>query len=124
MSWGIVQSNARSLLLAIGRDITERRVGEKRLWALAAIGERALAGADPADLAVAAVALIRTTLPIAGAQVRLAEGSELASEGPTTEANLRLAMSTGDELLVTLEREFAEEKLSLVRAVANTLATA
>ena len=124
MSWGIVETTAGPLLLAIGRDISERRAAEARLRAVAAMGERALAGADPADLAAEAVELMRTTLPIAGAEVRLAGGLPLASYGPTTEAGMRLPIGTGDELLVAPERELADEEMSLVRAVANTLVTA
>ncbi len=124
MSWGIVETALGPLLLAIGRDISERRVAEARLRAVAAMGERALAGADPADLAAEAVELMRTTLPIAGAEVRLAGGDALASDGPTTEAGVRLPIGAGDELLVAPERELADQEMSLVRAVANTLATA
>ena len=124
MSWGIVETTAGPLLLAIGRDISERRAAEARLRAVAAMGERALAGADPADLAAEAVELMRTTLPIAGAEVRLAGGAVLASDGPMTEAGVRLPTGTGDELLVAPERELADEEISFVRAVANTLATA
>ena len=47
MSWGIVETVSGPLLLAIGRDISERRAAEMRLRAVAAMGERALAGADP-----------------------------------------------------------------------------
>jgi diguanylate cyclase (GGDEF)-like protein/PAS domain S-box-containing protein len=124
MSWGIVETVAGPLLLAIGRDISERRAAEARRRAVAAMGERALAGADPADLATEAVELMRTTLPIAGAEVRLAGGTTLASDGPTADAGVRLPIGTGDELLVAPERELADEEMSLVRAVANTLATA
>ena len=124
MSWGIVETNAGSLLLAIGRDITERRVAEARLGAVAALSERALAGADLAILAAEAVELMRTKLPIAGAEVRLAGGAALASAGPTMDIGLRLPIGTGDELLVAPERELADAEMSLVRAVANTLATA
>ncbi len=81
MSWGIVETSAGSLLLAVGRDISEQRAAEARLRAVAALGERALAGADPADLASEAIELLRTLLPIAGAEVRLADGSALASYG-------------------------------------------
>jgi diguanylate cyclase (GGDEF)-like protein/PAS domain S-box-containing protein len=124
MSWGIVETNAGPLLLAIGRYISERRAAEASLRALAAMGERALAGADPADLGADAVELLRTRLPIAGAAVRLAGGATLASDGPTTEAGVRLAIGTGDELLVAPERELTDEEMSFARAVANTLATA
>jgi diguanylate cyclase (GGDEF)-like protein/PAS domain S-box-containing protein len=124
MSWGIVETTAGPLLLAIGRDISERRAAEARLRVVAAMGERALAGADAADLATEAVELIQTTLPVAGAEVRLADGLPLASYGRTTEAAMRLPIGTGDELLVVPERELADEEMSLVRAVANTLVAA
>ena len=44
MSWGIVDTPAGPLLLAIGRDVSERRAAERRLRAVSALGERALAG--------------------------------------------------------------------------------
>jgi diguanylate cyclase (GGDEF)-like protein/PAS domain S-box-containing protein len=124
MTWGIVETTSGPLLLAIGRDISHRRAAEKRLRAVAAMGERALAGADPVDLASEAVELMRTTLPISAAQVRLADGVPLASYGPSVEVAMRLPIGTGDDLLIVPERELADDELSLVRAVANTLATA
>src|SRR3954449_9474002 len=45
MSWGVVESAGGPLLLAIGRDVTLRRVADERVRALAAMGERALGGA-------------------------------------------------------------------------------
>jgi PAS domain S-box-containing protein len=42
MSWGIVETEAGKLLLAIGRDVSERRAADRRLRAVAAMGERAL----------------------------------------------------------------------------------
>ena len=55
MSWGIVETEAGPLLLAIGRDMTAHREAMARLQrqsrqvaAVAALGERALAGADVA----------------------------------------------------------------------------
>jgi PAS domain S-box-containing protein len=45
MSWGIVETTGGPLLLAIGRDISDRRAAEARLRAVSAMGERALAGA-------------------------------------------------------------------------------
>jgi diguanylate cyclase (GGDEF)-like protein len=79
----------------------------------------------PVDHAAAAeaVELLRTTLPVAGAQVRLAGGAALATDGPTADA-MRFPVGTGDELLVVLGRELTDEEMSIVRAVANTLATA
>ena len=124
MSWGIVETTGGPLLLAIGRDISERRAAEARLHAVSALGERALAGADAAELAADAVALIRSTLPIAGAEVRLGGGAILASDGPIGDAGLRLPIGTGDELVVVPAHELADEEINLVRAVANTLAAA
>jgi diguanylate cyclase (GGDEF)-like protein/PAS domain S-box-containing protein len=99
MSWGVVETDAGPLLLAIGRDISERRAAEARLRAVASIGEHALAGADSTQLAGAAVEMIRTTLPHARAAV------------------------LHDELVVSPERELTAEETSFVNAVANTLAT-
>jgi diguanylate cyclase (GGDEF)-like protein/PAS domain S-box-containing protein len=124
MSWGIVETAAGPLLLAIGRDVSERHAAERRLRAVAAMGERALAGADPAELAAEAVELIQTTLPVSAAQVRLASGGTLASAGQAAEAGVRLPIGTGDELLFAPERELTDEETSIVRAVANTLGTA
>jgi diguanylate cyclase (GGDEF)-like protein/PAS domain S-box-containing protein len=124
MTWGIVETSAGSLLLAVGRDISERRAAEARLRAVAALGERALAGADPVDLATEAVEVLRELLPVAGAEVRLADGSAVAPSGRLAEAGLRFAMGSGDELVVAPTRDLAEEELSFVRAVANTLVTA
>jgi diguanylate cyclase (GGDEF)-like protein/PAS domain S-box-containing protein len=124
MSWGIVETTGGPLLLAIGRDISDRRAAEARLRAVSAIGERALAGADAAELAADAVALMRSTLPIIGAEIRLAGGATLASSGPVTDDGLRLPIGTGDELVVVPQGELADEEINLVRAVASTLATA
>ena len=124
MSWGIVETTAGSLLLAVGRDISEQRAAEARLRAVAAMGERALAGADPADIAFEAIERLRKLLPVASAEVRLAGGASLATYGPDPEAGLRFAIGTGDELLVAPTRPLVEEELSFVRAVAHTLATA
>jgi diguanylate cyclase (GGDEF)-like protein/PAS domain S-box-containing protein len=124
MSWGIVETNAGPLLLAIGRDISDRRAAEARLRAVTAMGERALAGADAGDLAGDAVELILSTLPILGAEVRLSGGTPLASDGHMTEAAVRLPIGTGDELVVSPERALTDAEISIVRAVANILATA
>jgi len=124
MTWGVVETSAGPLLLAIGRDVSQRRAAEARVRAVAAMGERALAGADVADLAVDAVELIRTTLPIAAAQVRLAGRAPLASFGATPEDGMRLPIGDDDDLLVRPQDELSDQEMSLVRAVANTLATA
>jgi diguanylate cyclase (GGDEF)-like protein/PAS domain S-box-containing protein len=123
MSWGIVKTTAGPLLLAIGRDITARRNVEARQRGAAALAERALAGADSSSLAAEAVDLLRTRLPILGAEVRLAGGTTLAADGPTAEPGIRLAIGVG-ELLLAPERELLDDELSLARAVAHTLATA
>ena len=81
MSWGIVETSAGQLLLAVGRDISEQRAAEARLRAVAAMGGRALAGADPADLAGEAIERLTKLLPVTCAEVRLADGSSLASYG-------------------------------------------
>ncbi|MGO9904958.1 MAG: diguanylate cyclase domain-containing protein [Solirubrobacteraceae bacterium] len=133
MSWGIVETTAGPVLLAVGRDVSERRAGESRLRAVAALGERALAGGDPADLAGETIELARTLLAVQAAEVRLADGSLLAgfeSAQPAAapqsgnEHNIRLAVGDGDELLVVPGRQLSEEELSFLRAVAHTLASA
>ena len=124
MSWGIVETSAGALLLAVGRDISDRHAAEARLRAVAMMGGRALAGADPTDLAGEAIERLVKLVPVAAADVRLADGSSLASHGPDSEAGLRFAIGNGDELLVAPARALAEEELSFVRPVANTLATA
>jgi len=124
MSWGVVETTVGPLLLAVGRDISERRAAENRLRAVAALGERALAGAEPADLAGETTELLRTLLSVKAAEVRLADGSALASHGSPESTPVRLPIGNGDELLVTPGRELPEEELSFVRALANTLAGA
>jgi diguanylate cyclase (GGDEF)-like protein/PAS domain S-box-containing protein len=124
MSWGVVETSAGPLLLAIGRDISKQRATEDRLRAVAAMGERALAGADPWELASEAVELLRGALPVSAAEVRLHEASPLIVNGPLTEAAIRLPIGAGDELLVNAERELTFEETSLLHAVANILSTA
>jgi diguanylate cyclase (GGDEF)-like protein len=124
MSWGVVETAAGPLLLAIGRDVSERRTSETRLRAIAAMSERALAGASLADLATEGIELMRTTLPVIAAEAQLADGVVLASYGPMREPSIKLPIGKGDELVIAHERELDDEEMSLVRAVANTLATA
>lgn len=124
MSWGIVESTAGALLLAVGRDISEHRAAEARLRAVARFGERALGGADPADLAGQAIELLRSLLPVAGAEVRLSGGAVLAPYGRAPETGTRLAIGAGNELYLAPTRQLTDEELSFVRALANTLATA
>lgn len=124
MSWGIIQGSAGPLLLAIGRDISQRHSAEQRLRALAAMGQRALAGADPAVVATDALELIRETLPISGAEVRLAKGTVLASTGRVGEEATAAPIRSGDELLVAPKRDFTDDEMGLLRAVADILGTA
>lgn len=124
MTWGIVATSRGSFLLAVGRDVSERRAADARLRAVVAMGERALAGADPGDLATEAVELIRASLPVAGAEVRLADGRSLVAGGPASGMPVRLRIGSDDELLVAPDRDLAGEEMSFVRAVANILATA
>jgi diguanylate cyclase (GGDEF)-like protein/PAS domain S-box-containing protein len=124
MSWGVVESTGGPLFLAIGRDISERDAAEKRWRALATISQSALAGADPAVLATDALELMRTHLPISGAEVRLARGKILASTGELTTEATQQSIGSGDQLLVAPEREFSDEERNLLHAVADVLATA
>jgi diguanylate cyclase (GGDEF)-like protein len=124
MSWGILETTGGPILLAVGRDVSERRAAEARLRAVAAIGERALGGADPADLAGQAIALLRTLLPIEGAELSMADGSKLAGSGSVSEPDVRLAVGDGAQLLIAPRHPLSQEELGFARAVASTLATA
>ncbi len=124
MSWGIVETSGGPLLLAIGRDISDRRAAEARTKAVAALGERALASDDPAKLAAEAVDLLKDTLPIAGAGVRLAGDVTLATFGPPTDGGMHLPIGGGDELFIDADRPLTDEEVSFMRAVANILAIA
>ncbi|HTX31387.1 MAG TPA: PAS domain S-box protein [Solirubrobacteraceae bacterium] len=124
MSWGIAQTNGGALLLAVGRDISERRAAEKRLHALREMGERALTGSNPQDLAAEAVELICFVLPAKGAEVRLADGSAFASSGRTTTPVLHLSIGGGDELVLHADRHPSDEEMSFLRAMAQILSTA
>jgi diguanylate cyclase (GGDEF)-like protein/PAS domain S-box-containing protein len=124
MSWGVVEGTGGPLVLAIGRDVSERHASEKRWRGLARISQRALGGADPAVLATDALELMRANLPICGAEVRLAKGTVLASTGELTQEATEQSIGSGDELLVAPERELTEEEMSLLHAVADVLATA
>ena len=124
MSWGVVEGTGGPLLLAIGRDISQRHASEKRWRGLATISQHALAGGDPAVLATDALELMRTNLPICGAEVRLATGTVLASTGVLTDEATERSIGSGDELLIAPERELTDEEMSLLHAVADVLATA
>jgi diguanylate cyclase (GGDEF)-like protein/PAS domain S-box-containing protein len=124
MSWGMVESTGGPLLLAIGRDISERDAAERRWRALATISHSALGGADPAVLATDALELMRMHLPISGAEVRLAHGSVLASTGELTQEATEQSIGSGDQLLVAPDRELTDDERHLLHAVADVLATA
>jgi len=117
MSWGVVGTIDGPLLLAIGRDITARQISDMRRQALAAMSERALAGADPAQLAAEAETLLRSTLPVSGAWV-------CPDPDVAVDATLRLPVGGAGELLLATERPLTDEETTLVHAVANILATA
>jgi diguanylate cyclase (GGDEF)-like protein/PAS domain S-box-containing protein len=115
MSWGIVDTPGGPLLLAIGRDVSERRAAEARLRAVAALGERALAGAAFEELEREAVERLRETLPIRHAEVRPAGSAD---------GDVRLELGDGDELVASLERAIGEEETAFLRAIATILGTA
>jgi diguanylate cyclase (GGDEF)-like protein/PAS domain S-box-containing protein len=135
MSWGIVETEAGPLLLAIGRDMTAHREALARVRrqsaqvaAVAALGERALAGADVADLAEDAVERLRETLPLSGAFV-VRDAVTLAAWGPAAGgAALRFEIRTGDEVFgevgVVGEQPLNADHENFLRGIANVLATA
>ena len=131
MSWGIVETMAGPVLLAIGRDISDRRASEARLRALATMAERALSDPDPRHLAGEAVQTLTTTLPVAGAEVRLSHAGPIAASrattgllDPTTAGSLMIVLGAGAELTVTPARPLGEEEMNALRAIAHILGTA
>ncbi len=134
MSWGIVETEAGALLLAIGRDMTEHREAVARLErqsrqqaAVAALGERALSGADLADLATEAIERMRECLPVMHAAVKR-EGAPLASWGPDDGEQTSVEVRTGEEVFgevcVIFESALGTEEENFLRSIANVLATA
>src|SRR4051794_7511048 len=135
MSWGIVETEAGPLMLAIGRHMTAHREALARVKrqsaqvaAVAALGERALAGADVADLAAEAVEKLRETLPQTGAFV-VHETVTFAAWGPVAGgAALRFEIRTGDEVCgevgVVPSQPLNEDQENFLRGIANVLATA
>src|SRR5436309_3127291 len=76
---GVEQAQALDALLlapviseAAAPDLVRHRP-RRRQAAVAALGERALAGADEADLAAEAVERVLAALPVAGVEVRAAD---------------------------------------------------
>ncbi len=137
MSWGIVETEAGPLLLAIGRDMTAHRAAMAKLQrqsaavaAVAALGERALAGADVGDLAMEAVERIQRAFPTAHVAVER-EGITLAAwggDGTITRPPLRLEIRTGGDvfgaLIVVPVDNLGDDEQSFLRGVVNVLATA
>jgi diguanylate cyclase (GGDEF)-like protein/PAS domain S-box-containing protein len=83
MSWGLVETDEGPLMLAVGRDISQRLLTEARLGrrsaenaVVAALGERALSGTDPAALGSQVVRDVGETL-----KADLTQLFELAAEG-------------------------------------------
>jgi diguanylate cyclase (GGDEF)-like protein/PAS domain S-box-containing protein len=122
MSWGIVDTPAGPLLLAIGRDISERRAAERRLRAVSALGERALAGAPLEELAADAVEQLRLTLPLQRAELHA--GDYVAFGGEPGGSPLRLELGPEAELTTWFSRKIDDDEKSFVRAVASILGTA
>jgi two-component system, cell cycle sensor histidine kinase and response regulator CckA len=137
MSWGIVETDEGPLLLAIGRDISARREAEQRMRrqsgqqaAVAALGERALAGAGLAELSGEAVERIRGALAVAHVAVigrdTMATWGREHADGEV----LQLELRTGERALGTLtvtaagQNGFNDDQRSFLRAIANVLAMA
>src|SRR4051794_6050416 len=136
MSWGIVNSEDGPLLLAIGRNISDRLESEARLRrqseqqaAVAALGERALRGVAPGELAREAAARVREVL---GAdRVEVLEGPrEIAAWGALerSASSVSVPIHTGDRVHGALvatspdEEAFGDEEGSFLQAIANVLA--
>jgi diguanylate cyclase (GGDEF)-like protein/PAS domain S-box-containing protein len=134
MSWGIVETEAGPLLLAIGRDMTAHREAitrvqrqSRQVAAVARLGERALSGADVGDLAAEAVERMREALPLQHVLVTR-DGARLAGWGEPPDGALRFEIRTGDdvfgELSVVLDGDLGSDEENFLRGVANVLATA
>ena len=132
MSWGIVETEAGPLLLAIGRDMTVHREAMARLQrqsrqqaAVAALGERALSGADVGDLAAEAVERMRETLALRTWVA--ARGRGARRRGARTAASMTRSRShrrRGVRRDRRREGALGEDEESFLRAIANVLATA
>src|SRR4051812_27017573 len=133
MSWGIVETEAGPILLAIGRDMTAHREAMARLQrqsrqaeAVAALGERALAGADVSDLASEAVERMRETLPALRRVSVQRDGRVLAEWGEDGSEVHRFEIAFGDDAFgdVCVEGDLGEDEENFLRGIANVLATA
>jgi diguanylate cyclase (GGDEF)-like protein/PAS domain S-box-containing protein len=118
MSWGVVETDAGLLMLAVGRDMSQRLEAERRLKrrsaehaVVASLGERALAGADPARLGEQVVEAVARTM-----EVELAQVLELHPDG----GGLRTAAewaAEGTEGLAPMSPSQAEAALGSQSAV-------
>jgi diguanylate cyclase (GGDEF)-like protein/PAS domain S-box-containing protein len=161
MSWGIVHDDEGPMLLAVGRDITERLETERRLRrqseeqaVVAALGERALRGVAPSDLAREAAERVGMALnaervlivePAAGGGGALAPlaawgGTEdppdaqagalaaMREQSPVAvDGGWSIAIRTGEEVfgaITAYGTSAPEEQRAFLVAVANVLATA
>jgi diguanylate cyclase (GGDEF)-like protein/PAS domain S-box-containing protein len=123
MSWGIVDTPIGPLLLAVGRDISARRAGEKRLRAVSVLGERALGGAGLVDLAADAVEQLAQTLPLERAELRVAGGEVTSFGGAARGDGQRFELGPDDALIAWFARAISDDEVSFVRAVAGILGT-
>ncbi|HWM11376.1 MAG TPA: diguanylate cyclase [Solirubrobacteraceae bacterium] len=123
MSWGIVETAAGPILLAIGRDISQRRAAEARLRAVAALGERALTGTALEELADEATALLAETLPLVRVELQLG-GEVLAIGGTASEHDVKLELGPDDAFVAWFSRPVDGDERAYLRAVATILANA
>jgi diguanylate cyclase (GGDEF)-like protein/PAS domain S-box-containing protein len=142
MSWGIVATEDGPLLLAVGRDISERLAAEKRIRrhstqqaAIAALGELALSGLGPVDVSREAAERVALTLGVERVAVLEPEPGGrpvgcLASWGNPVLAGSEIAVpiQTGADVHGTLQAQaerrnaFGAEERTFLTAVAHLLA--
>jgi len=124
MSWGIIDTAAGPVLLAIGRDISDRRRAETRLRTVAALGEHALTGAELDELAAEAMALMRETMPVERIELRLADDRVLPLGGDAGPVEVKAELGGKDELVAWFARAVVEDELAYLRAIATILGNA
>jgi diguanylate cyclase (GGDEF)-like protein/PAS domain S-box-containing protein len=138
MSWGIVRTDEGPLLLAVGRDITDRLAAERQLrrhsaqqTAVAALSELALAGADSGELCRSAAPAVGQAISADRVEIQrcgeppAAWGLAVSGVDPVV-----FEIRAGGELCGTLTAHPAspeglgEQDTTFLRAVVNVLATA
>ncbi len=128
MSWGIVTTAIGPVLFAIGRDVSAQRRRARQSAAVAALGERALAGAGIRELAEQAVDVMRGTLQLERVAVRgLAPPVVLAAWGAAPVPSVvSVPIRTTVEVIGTIELApgLDDVDLAFVRATANILGMA